>query len=220
MELLKLQHIRKSYGTKEKTCALQDFNLTVMAGEMVAIMGKSGSGKSTVLNLLSGIDTLESGSYFFQGTDMSTMTGDQMTLFRRDHIGFVLQHFALIETETIFDNIALPLRLKRAKKSSIKEQIDNIAREFEICQCLSKYPKEISGGEAQRAAIARAVITHPELILADEPTGALDEETSRKIMGVFKFLHQQGNTLIIVTHDPNVAAQCQRTVIIKDGKDQ
>lgn len=218
MELISLKNVSKSYGGKKKVFALQEFNFSVQKGEMVAIMGKSGSGKSTVLNILSGIDSLEKGEYFFQETDMRKMVNDKMTIFRRDHIGFVLQHFALIPNYTIYDNIAFSLRLRHEPKRLIEEKVESIAKQLEIAKHLSKYPRELSGGEAQRTAIARAVVHNPELILADEPTGALDEETGLKIMEIFKQLNKQGKTLIIVTHDPNVAEMCARTVRIKDGK--
>ena len=218
MELISLKNVSKSYGRKKKVFALQEFNLSVQKGEMAAIMGKSGSGKSTVLNILSGIDSLEKGEYFFQETDMRKLVNDKMTIFRRDHIGFVLQHFALIPNYTIYDNIAFSLRLRHEPKQMIEEKVKSIAKQLEIVKHLSKYPRELSGGEAQRTAIARAVVHNPELILADEPTGALDEETGLKIMEIFKQLNKQGKTLIIVTHDPNVAEMCGRTVRIKDGK--
>ncbi len=218
MELITLKNVSKSYGGKKKILALNKFNFFVHKGEMVAIMGKSGSGKSTVLNILSGIDSLEQGEYFFQETDMRELVKDKMTIFRRDHIGFVLQHFALIPNYTVFDNIAFSLRLRHEPKQMIGEKVKNIAEQLEIAKHLSRYPRELSGGEAQRTAIARAVVHNPELILADEPTGALDEETGLKIMEIFKQLNEQGKTLIIVTHDPNVAEICGRTVRIKDGK--
>lgn len=217
MELLSLKNISKTYGKNQKVFALKDFNLQVANGEMVAIMGKSGSGKSTVLNIISGIDRLEKGSYIFNGIDMSKISGDKITLFRRDNLGFVLQHFALIEDYTIYDNISLPLRLKKESKSEIRKRVIKIAKDLDIDRHLNKYPKELSGGEAQRVAIARAIINNPKLILADEPTGALDEENGERIMEIFKKLHKKGNTLIIVTHDPIVAKMCQRTVRIKDG---
>ena len=220
MELLKLERVTKKYGQAQNVNALGDFNLTVKQGEMLALMGKSGSGKSTALNIISGIDRLQKGSYTFAGTDMSKVKGDKMTVFRRDNIGFVLQHFALIQDATIYDNIALPLRLCRRPKAEIKERVNKLAVELGIEAQLRKYPKELSGGEAQRAAIARAIINQPKLILADEPTGALDEENSRKIMEIFQELNAHGNTFIIVTHDPNVGAMCKRTVNIKDGKNQ
>ena len=218
MELLKLEHITKKYGQAQNVTALNGFSLTVEQGEMLALMGKSGSGKSTALNIISGIDRLQKGSYTFAGTDMSKVRGDKMTVFRRDNIGFVLQHFALIQDATIYDNIALPLRLSHRPKAEIKERVGQLAAELGIGPQLKKYPKELSGGEAGRAAIARAVINKPKLVLADEPTGALDEENSRKVMELFQLLNKQGNTFIIVTHDPNIGAMCKRTVNIKDGK--
>ncbi len=217
MELLRLEKISKTYGVKKKVAALKQLDLTVAHGEMIALMGKSGSGKSTALNIISGIDQLEAGYYSFEGTDMSKVTGDKMTIFRRDNIGFVLQHFALVQNYTIYENIALPLRLKRESRQVVKEKVTAIASDLGIEKHLQKYPSELSGGEAQRAAIARAIINQPKLILADEPTGALDEETGKNIMEVFKKLHDRGNTLIIVTHDPNIASMCERTVFIKDG---
>lgn len=218
MELISLKNVSKGYGEKKKVLALQGFDFSVQQGEMVAVMGKSGSGKSTVLNILSGIDSLEKGEYFFRERDMRSLTGDKMTIFRRDHIGFVLQHFALIPSYTIYDNIAFSLRLRHEPKQMVAEKVKTIAKQLEIAKHLSRYPRELSGGEAQRAAIARAVVHNPELILADEPTGALDEETGIKIMEIFKQLNKQGKTLIIVTHDSNIAQMCGRMVRIKDGK--
>ena len=218
MELIALKNIAKQYGEKRKITALYQFDLSVQKGDMVAIMGRSGSGKSTVLNLLAGIDALEIGEYWFQGKDMTKLSQNQMTVFRRDHIGFVLQHFALIPNYTIFDNIAFPLRLRKESGRVIREKVREIAEELGIETLLQKYPNELSGGEAQRAAIARAVIHQPELILADEPTGALDEENGCKIMKIFQKLHEKGNTIILVTHDENVAAMCERTIRIRDGR--
>jgi len=218
MELVKLERVTKKYGQTQNVTALNQFNLSVEEGEMLALMGKSGSGKSTVLNIISGIDRLQKGSYRFRNQDMAKTKGDKMTVFRRDNIGFVLQHFALIEDATIFDNIALPLRLRRRPVREIGERVHRMAAQLDMEKHLQKYPKELSGGEAQRAAIARAIINQPKLILADEPTGALDEENSRKIMEIFQKLNTQGNTFIIVTHDPNVGAMCKRIVRIKDGK--
>ena len=216
MSLLCLENITKSYD--KKTLVLKKFNLSVDSGEMVAIMGKSGSGKSTVLNIISGIESADDGRYIFQGNDMLKLSGDKMTVFRRENIGFVLQHFALIENNTVFKNIALPLYLKHEPKKVIKEKVAAIAKELEIEEKLDKIPKQLSGGEAQRAAIARAIINQPSLILADEPTGALDENTGLKIMQIFRKLNKKGHTFIIVTHDPGIAAMCDRTIKIKDGK--
>lgn len=216
MSLLSLKNITKSYD--KKSIVLNEFNLSVNTGEMVAIMGKSGSGKSTVLNIISGIESADSGRYIFKGNDMSKVSGDKMTVFRRENIGFVLQHFALIENNSVFKNIALPLYLKHESKNVIKGKVLELAKDLEIENKLDKKPKQLSGGEAQRVAIARAIINQPSLILADEPTGALDENTGLKIMQIFRKLHQKGHTFIIVTHDSSVAEMCDRTIKIKDGK--
>lgn len=216
MSLLSLENITKSYD--KKSIVLNEFNLSVNTGEMVAIMGKSGSGKSTVLNIISGIESADSGGYIFKGNDMSKVSGDKMTVFRRENIGFVLQHFALIENNSVFKNIALPLYLKHESKNVIKGKVLELAKDLEIENKLDKKPKQLSGGEAQRVAIARAIINQPSLILADEPTGALDENTGLKIMQIFRKLHQKGHTFIIVTHDSSVAEMCDRTIKIKDGK--
>ena len=216
MSLLSLENITKSYD--KKSIVLNEFNLSVNTGEMVAIMGKSGSGKSTVLNIISGIESADSGRYIFKGNDMSKVSGDKMTVFRRENIGFVLQHFALIENNSVFKNIALPLYLKHESKNVIKGKVLELAKDLEIENKLDKKPKQLSGGEAQRVAIARAIINQPSLILADEPTGALDENTGIKIMQIFRKLHQKGHTFIIVTHDSSVAEMCDRTIKIKDGK--
>lgn len=216
MSLLSLENITKSYD--KKSIVLNEFNLSVNTGEMVAIMGKSGSGKSTVLNIISGIESADSGRYIFKGNDMSKVSGDKMTVFRRENIGFVLQHFALIENNSVFKNIALPLYLKHESKNVIKGKVLELAKDLEIENKLDKKPKQLSGGEAQRVAIARAIINQPSLILADEPTGALDENTGLKIMQIFRKLHQRGHTFIIVTHDSSVAEMCDRTIKIKDGK--
>lgn len=220
MELINLHHISKYYGTKKNIPAVRSFDMTIRQGEMLAIMGRSGSGKSTVLNIIAGIDKPSGGTYLFEGKDMTKVAGDHMTHFRRENIGVVFQHFALVDDYTVYNNIAIPLKLQKLSKSEIDKRVRDMAEELGISALLSKYPKELSGGEAQRTAIARAVIAKPKLILADEPTGALDEENGSKIMQVFRKLHNQGNTIVIVTHDSAIAAMCERTVWIKDGKNQ
>ena len=218
MELLSLKNISKYYGKKQQIKALDGFSAIVQEKEMLALMGKSGSGKSTILNIISGIDLTDSGNYVFEKEDITRKKGDAMTLFRRKNIGIVMQHFALVEDMDCFENIALPLRLEKVNKREIYNRVGEVANKLGIADKLKKLPRELSGGEAQRVAIARAIINKPKLILADEPTGALDEENSLKIMEIFKQLNEEGITLIVVTHDPEVAAKCRRTIWIKDGK--
>jgi len=218
MELLCLENVRKSYGTTTLTKALDGFCCRVEKGEFVSIMGKSGSGKSTVLNVLAGIDGIDSGKYVFEGKEVGTLKGDAMTVFRRDHIGFVLQHFALIPDMTIYENIILPLRMQKMKQNEIDQRATRVSKDLEITDLLSKFPSEVSGGQAQRAAIARAIIHEPELILADEPTGALDEETGYKILDIFTDLNKKGHTILMVTHDKSVAEKSARIIYVKDGK--
>lgn len=218
MELLSLKNISKYYGKKQQIKALDGFSAIVQEKEMLALMGKSGSGKSTILNIIPGIDLTDSGNYVFEKEDITRKKGDAMTLFRRKNIGIVMQHFALVEDMDCFENIALPLRLEKVNKREIYNRVGEVANKLGIADKLKKIPRELSGGEAQRVAIARAIINKPKLILADEPTGALDEENSLKIMEIFKQLNDEGITLIVVTHDPEVAAKCRRTIWIKDGK--
>lgn len=218
MELLSLKNISKYYGKKQQIKALDGFSAIVQEKEMLALIGKSGSGKSTILNIISGIDLTDSGNYVFEKEDITRKKGDAMTLFRRKNIGIVMQHFALVEDMDCFENIALPLRLEKVNKREIYNRVGEVANKLGIADKLKKLPRELSGGEAQRVAIARAIINKPKLILADEPTGALDEENSLKIMEIFKQLNDEGITLIVVTHDPEVAAKCRRTIWIKDGK--
>ena len=174
MELLSLKNISKYYGKKQQIKALDGFSAIVQEKEMLALMGKSGSGKSTILNIISGIDLTDSGNYVFEKEDITRKKGDAMTLFRRKNIGIVMQHFALVEDMDCFENIALPLRLEKVNKREIYNRVGEVANKLGIADKLKKLPRELSGGEAQRVAIARAIINKPKLILADEPTGALD----------------------------------------------
>ncbi|MBQ8010867.1 MAG: ABC transporter ATP-binding protein [Oscillospiraceae bacterium] len=218
MSLIEVKDVCKSYGKQVRVEALKGVSFQVQKGEMVSIIGKSGSGKSTILNILSGIDSIDKGEYNFNGTAVHTLKGDKLTEFRRKNIGFVVQHFALIDDYTIFDNIAMVLRYEKVKKQEVHDRIKGISKKLGIYEQLNKYPNELSGGQAQRAAIARAIVNHPSVLLADEPTGALDEATGETIMRLFRELNKSGMTCIIVTHDNKIAESCDRTIVIKDGR--
>ena len=216
--IISLRGICKTYGKGDGlVTALRPIDLDIKKGEMLAIMGKSGSGKSTLLNLLAGLDTPDSGEYIYNGEHMNTKNQNKMAKFRRTDVGFVVQHFALIDEYTVYQNIALPLRYRRLKGVSTKQRVKEIAERLEIGEKLRKYPSQLSGGQAQRVAIARAIAHKPSILLADEPTGALDEETGKSIMNLFREINKEGTTVVVVTHDANVASYCQRTIRLHDG---
>ena len=216
--IISLRGICKTYGKGDGlVTALNPIDLDIQKGEMVAIMGKSGSGKSTLLNLLAGLDVPDSGTYVYDGKEINTKNQNRMAKFRRSDVGFVVQHFALIDEYSVQQNIALPLRYGKLKGVSTKKRVKEIAERLEIADKLRKYPSQLSGGQAQRVAIARAIAHKPSLLLADEPTGALDEETGKSIMNLFKEINKEGTTVIVVTHDANVASFCQRTIRLHDG---
>ncbi|MBO5037620.1 MAG: ABC transporter ATP-binding protein, partial [Clostridia bacterium] len=208
----------KTYGKGDGlVTALRPIDLEIKKGEMIAIMGKSGSGKSTLLNLLAGLDTPDSGEFIYNGSPINTKNQNKMAKFRRNDVGFVVQHFALIDEYSVQQNIGLPLRYGKLKGTSTKKRIKEIAERLEISEKLRKYPSQLSGGQAQRVAIARAIAHKPSILLADEPTGALDEETGKSIMNLFREINKEGTTVIVVTHDANVASFCQRTIRLHDG---
>ena len=217
--LISLRGICKTYGKGDGlVTALRPIDLDIKKGEMLAIMGKSGSGKSTLLNLLAGLDTPDDGQYIYNGEEINTKNQNKMAKFRRNDVGFVVQHFALIDEYNVSQNIALPLRYGKLKGVSTKKRIKEIAERLEIGEKLRKYPSQLSGGQAQRVAIARAIAHKPSILLADEPTGALDEETGKSIMNLFKEINKEGTTVVVVTHDANVASYCQRTIRLHDGE--
>ncbi len=217
--LISLRGICKTYGKGDGlVTALRPIDLDIKKGEMLAIMGKSGSGKSTLLNLLAGLDTPDDGQYIYNGETINTKNQNKMAKFRRNDVGFVVQHFALIDEYNVSQNIALPLRYGKLKGVSTKKRIKEIAERLEIGEKLKKYPSQLSGGQAQRVAIARAIAHKPSILLADEPTGALDEETGKSIMNLFKEINKEGTTVVVVTHDANVASYCQRTIRLHDGE--
>jgi putative ABC transport system ATP-binding protein len=228
MALLELQQVTKRYGSSgtgfSKT-ALDEFSLTVESGEFTGIMGPSGAGKTTLLNLVATIDRATSGSVVVGGTDLATLRHRSLAVFRRDNLGFVFQDHNLLETLTVRENIALPLALKRKAgertltNERIEERVEELAALLGITECLDKYPVENSGGQRQRAAIARALAGDPGLILADEPTGALDSKNAHLLMRSLRDLNKNhGASILLVTHDPLVASYCSRIVFIRDGR--
>lgn len=218
MQMLALKEIHITYGKGDGAVhALRGVDMEVERGELLAVTGKSGCGKSTLLNILGGVCKPTGGSYFFEGKEVSQFSARQLADFRNQKIGFVVQHFALIQDMTVFQNIALPLRYRGYSRKKIEERVYELLDQFELGEKENTIPPELSGGQCQRTAIARAVAGHPELLLADEPTGALDEETGGKILRIFQKLNQGGMTIIIVTHDGEIAAGCRRRVHMRDG---
>jgi len=218
MSMVRLENIRRSYGAEsKKTEVLRGIDLRIEQGEMVAIQGKSGSGKTTLLNIIGGIDFPTEGRYFFNDTEIKLRNQNEAALFRKKHIGVVVQHFALLDDLTAFENIAVGLWAERVSAAEEKKRVYSMMEEIGITDLAKQYPTTLSGGEKQRVAIARALIRNPELILADEPTGALDEATGEKVVALLKTLHEKGHTIFLVTHDAAVAKSCDRIVRIRDG---
>lgn len=214
--ILELKNINKSFISGKNTVTVHnDFNMSVEAGEMVAIMGKSGSGKTTLLNIIAGIDYPDSGEYIFDGAKVDLKNTADGVKFRRNHIGIVLQHFALINDFTVKENIYVALWESKLTTSEKKKRIDSILKKCGIYKLRDEYPSKLSGGEKQRVAIARALVSEPKLLLADEPTGALDSETEEEIMSLIKKLNSELNTtVILITHDQEVANECTRTITL------
>jgi len=220
MALLELSHVGKVYGGKGViTTALEDVSLSVRKGEFVAIMGPSGSGKTTLLNCISTIDTATSGSITLGGRDITRLRRAELTKFRRDELGFIFQDSNLLDTLTGFENIALALTLQGERPQKIEQSINNLARTLGIEEVLQKYPEQMSGGQRQRVAAARAIVGNPKLILADEPTGALDSKSSVMLLEVFENMNaHMGATILMVTHDALAASYSSRTVFVRDGR--
>lgn len=218
-EVLKLEHIQKYYGSKGNvTKAIQDISFSVQEGEFVGIMGASGSGKTTLLNCISTIDTVSAGHIYLNGTDMTEITEKQIARFRRENLGFVFQDFNLLDTLTISENIALALTINRVPAGEIDGRIREIAGKLNITDILDKYPYQVSGGQKQRCACARAIINQPKLILADEPTGALDSHSSQMLLSAIQSINETlGATILMVTHDAFSASYANRILFLRDG---
>ena len=222
MELLKIQNVKKVYTTKlglVQCVALKNVSFTVLEGEFVAIMGASGSGKTTLLNIIASLDKPTSGDVSLNGRSFASVPDGELSKFRRDNLGFVFQDFNLLDTFTLKDNILLPLVLSQTPVKQMESRLAPVAQMLGIDALLGKYPYEVSGGEKQRAAVARAVITDPQLILADEPTGALDSKASVNLLQNFRALNQQaGKTILMVTHSSMAASYATRVLFIRDGE--
>ncbi len=218
--ILKIDKIEKYYGNKTSlTKAIDNISFCVAEGEFVAIMGSSGSGKTTLLNVISTIDKVTSGHIYVEGEDITKLKGNELNTFRRDKLGFIFQDFNLLDTLTAYENIALALSIKNVNYKEIDERIKKVASDLSIKHVLKKYPYQMSGGERQRVAAARAIITNPSLILADEPTGALDSKSSKMLLEKFTYLNQKLKaTILMVTHDAFTASYATRVIFIKDGK--
>ena len=221
MPLLEVQHVQKIYTTRfggTQVQALSNVSFSVEPGEYVAIMGESGSGKTTLLNILAALDRPTAGEVLLEGKPLSAIRERDLAAFRRSHLGFVFQDFNLLDTFSLQDNIFLPLVLAGKKYDEMKKRIDPIAHRLGIWELLQKFPYEVSGGQKQRAAIARAIITYPELILADEPTGALDSRSAGQILDIFADVNHSGQTILMVTHSVQAACRAGRVLFIKDGQ--
>lgn len=221
MSLLEITHLKKVYTTRfggSQVQALSDVNFSVEQGEYVAIMGESGSGKTTLLNILAALDKPTAGTVRLNGQDITKIREAELSTFRRDNLGFVFQDFNLLDTFSLRDNIFLPLVLAGRGYAEMKRRLDPIARQLGIDALLDKYPYEVSGGQKQRAAVARALITDPQLILADEPTGALDSRATDSLLRLFGQINRGGQTIVMVTHSVKAASHAGRVLFLRDGE--
>ena len=219
-KVLEVKNIEKYYGNKSNlTKAIDNISFTIEKGEFVGIMGASGSGKTTLLNCISTIDRVTAGKIIINNQDITRLKGNNLNKFRREELGFIFQDFNLLDTLTAYENIALALTIQKVKPKEIEERVQEIAKKLEITDILNKYPYQISGGQKQRVASARAIITNPKLVLADEPTGALDSKSARQLLESFENLNQKlSATILMVTHDSVTASYASRILFIKDGK--
>ena len=220
MTLLEVNHLKKTYATRfsnQQVEALKDVNFTVEKGEFVSVMGESGSGKTTLLNILSTLDKATSGEVLLEGKNLADIKDSKVSDFRRNDLGFVFQDFNLLDNFSIKDNILLPLVLSNTPVKEMEARLMPIVEKLEIANLIGHYPYEVSGGQKQRAAVARALITQPKLILADEPTGALDSKSSQSLLETFEDINEAGQTIMMVTHSTRAAAHSNRVLFIQDG---
>ena len=221
MTILEVNNLKKVYTTRlggNQVQALTDVSFSVEQGEYVAIMGESGSGKTTLLNILAALDKPTAGEVLLDGKKLSDVKERQLSAFRRDNLGFVFQEFNLLDTFSLKDNILLPLVLAGERYAQMQIRLKPLAKKLGIQELLEKYPYEVSGGQKQRTAVARALITNPKLILADEPTGALDSISTSELLKVFDQVHEEGQTILMVTHSVTAASHARRVLFIKDGQ--
>ncbi len=217
--ILKVEKIEKYYGSRSSlTKAIDNLSFEVEKGEFVAIMGASGSGKTTLLNVISTIDRVTSGHIYVAGEDITKLKGNALNKFRREELGFIFQDFNLLDALSAYENIALALSIQNVPASEIESKIKKVAEELDIKDVLNKYPYQMSGGQKQRVASARAIVTDPKLILADEPTGALDSKSAKMLLEKFGYLEKRGATILMVTHDAFTASYARRVIFIKDGR--
>lgn len=219
-KILKIDSIEKYYGSKSSlTKAIDNISFDVERGEFIAIMGASGSGKTTLLNCISTIDKVTSGHIYLNDLDVTTLKGNKLSEFRREELGFIFQDFNLLDTLTAYDNIALALSIQNKSVKNLDELIKEVSKYLDITHVLDKFPYQMSGGEKQRVASARAIITNPSLILADEPTGALDSKSAKMLLERLEYLNKEKNsTILMVTHDAYTASYSSRVIFIKDGR--
>lgn len=217
--MIELRNIKKIYKSiTSETCALKDVSLEIKEGEFVCIMGKSGSGKSTLLNIIGCMDRPDEGEYYLDDVLVNRLSANKFDLLRREKIGFVFQKYELMSKYNVYENIELPLNVKRMSRKSRREKINSIMKRLGIYELRDKFPRQLSGGEQQRVAIARAYVSDSKYILADEPTGALDNRNTDEIMKIFKELKQEGKTIVLVTHDKEIADYADYTIMLSDGE--
>lgn len=218
MEICKLENVKKTYVSKKYTnIVLENINLSIKKGDFLGILGPSGSGKTTLLNIAGCLDNPTDGNVYIDNVNVTKMNDKSLSKLRGSFIGFIVQDYALIKEYTVYENIVLPLSYSKVNKKEQKERAEIILSKLGILEKINSYPEELSGGQCQRVAIARALINNPELILADEPTGALDQKTGMEIMNILRDLNEEGKTIVIITHDTNIAKLCKKTIKIIDG---